>query len=956
MELLRKCLLVVLALCLTEAVLGQHATFNIRGTITDNKGKGIELATVSLNQSLVTSSSAGGKFLLKNVPAGTYTYRVSFVGYETATGTFVVKTGRETLDVSLNELGLQLQNVTVTAKQVQMGSKSVIDQDAIRHIQPKSIGDLLQLVPGNLVENPNLNQLSQAHIREIEDAQSGGKIAYDAANARGTAVVVDGTPLSNDGNLQVFNANRYGSKADDNGSTLGENATGGRGIDLRTVSAGNVESMEVIRGIPSVEYGNLTSGVIIVNTKSGHTPWEVKAQADPNSKLIYASKGFNLHLGGAINFAVDWAQSWGDTRLHYKGYDRITASIGYSNQLGPLSLNVRGAFYTNINNTKRDAQMTQAHAEWKNKNTGGRLALNGRYASNHAFVTSVDYKFSAQIARQYDWKSEWIYNPDGVITNTREEGLQTARFKRVSYGSEYTIESIPLNIYAQLVANKYISLRDQDHTSLKLGVEYVYDGNSGEGLSYDIENPPQANSSHTLRPRSYSDIPGMSTLTAFLSNRSSFTLGTFGAQMEAGIRMTHLFLNSDKSGGNSGNTVVEPRLNANLSLLNHRNNHWLDDLSVTGGFGLSNKLPSLIYLYPDAAYFDNVALSRWTNNEADRLALVQTTIVRNTQNANLKPTRSRKWEVGFQLRKGPVSATVTYFNELHKDEYGFMSQFLYIDYPYFDVPAGATQLTLTTDGQVSYTLEGQSGIATRNTYTQRTSWALPSNTFESSKHGIEYTLSLGEWRALRTSLNISGAWFWIKRKNTQVDYENLTYDTRQPTPFVNMVILPSGYGSISDRVNTNFAFITHIPQLKMIITTGVQVVWRQSSKPIYEDENGNSRYYLKHYDDADYWVVNPLGYYDMQKTWHEWTEADGNDKLLNTYMARRMNYGLESEVVTPWAMLSMRFTKELGKTAEVSIIANNLTNSHKYRRYDNSNAQYQVYPPMYFGGELKLKF
>lgn len=296
MELLRKCLLVVLALCLTEAVLGQHATFNIRGTITDNKGKGIELATVSLNQSLVTSSSAGGKFLLKNVPAGTYTYRVSFVGYETATGTFVVKTGRETLDVSLNELGLQLQNVTVTAKQVQMGSKSVIDQDAIRHIQPKSIGDLLQLVPGNLVENPNLNQLSQAHIREIEDTQSGGKIAYDAANARGTAVVVDGTPLSNDGNLQVFNANRYGSKADDNGSTLGENATGGRGIDLRTVSAGNVESMEVIRGIPSVEYGNLTSGVIIVNTKSGHTPWEVKAQADPNSKLIYASKGFNLHL------------------------------------------------------------------------------------------------------------------------------------------------------------------------------------------------------------------------------------------------------------------------------------------------------------------------------------------------------------------------------------------------------------------------------------------------------------------------------------------------------------------------------------------------------------------------------------------------------------------------------------------------------------------------------------
>ena len=48
-----------------------------------------------------------------------------------------------------------------------------------------------------------------------------------------------------------------------------------------TVSPDNVESMEVIRGIPSVEYGNLTSGVVIVKTKTGSTPWEAKFKADP---------------------------------------------------------------------------------------------------------------------------------------------------------------------------------------------------------------------------------------------------------------------------------------------------------------------------------------------------------------------------------------------------------------------------------------------------------------------------------------------------------------------------------------------------------------------------------------------------------------------------------------------------------------------------------------------------
>ena len=68
------------------------------------------------------------------------------------------------------------------------------------------------------------------------------------------------------------------------------------------------------------------------------------------------------------------------------------------------------------------------------------------------------------------------------------------------------------------------------------------------------------------------------------------------------------------------------------------------------------------------------------------------------------------------------------------------------------------------------------------------------------------------------------------------------------------------------------------------------------------------------------------------------------------------DYDLDGEVQTPWVMLNMRFTKEIGKTAELSFIANNLTNTRKYRRYSSSNSQYQPYPAMYFGGEVKLKF
>jgi hypothetical protein len=59
----------------------QTQTYKVSGTVNDSNGKAVELATVSLNNDLVTSTVAGGRFVLSNVPKGTYTYKVTFVGY-----------------------------------------------------------------------------------------------------------------------------------------------------------------------------------------------------------------------------------------------------------------------------------------------------------------------------------------------------------------------------------------------------------------------------------------------------------------------------------------------------------------------------------------------------------------------------------------------------------------------------------------------------------------------------------------------------------------------------------------------------------------------------------------------------------------------------------------------------------------------------------------------------------
>jgi hypothetical protein len=932
--------IMICGLFFAESIVGQ-IRYVISGSVRDEKNKPIELATVSLNNSLVTRTDHQGNFIFNNVPKGTYTYRVSFIGYETVSGDFEVHTGKERLTVKMKESGLELQNVTVTARQASMGSKSVVGEDAIRHIQPKSVSDLLQLVPGNLTVNPNLNKLSQAYIREIDENDN---------NALGTSIVLDGTPLSNNANLQSLSPTRYGSASGSQTDGMSDQTTAGRGVDLRTVSAGNIESIEVVRGIPSVEYGNLTSGLVTIKTKSGRTPWEMKVQADPFSKLVFVGKGIGFKDGGAANFSFDWAQSWGDTRKHYLGYDRLTATAGYSKQYGPLSLNIKGSFYSNINNRKNDPQYEEMQLTYTNKNIGGRLSINGSYMSRNTFITKVDYNVSAQVSKTEDKHHNLVSNPDGIITDVREQGIHEAVFKNASYFSDYKIDGLPVNFYAQLVAGKYVQIGNKSYTDIKLGAEYTYDANKGDGLTFDMSNPPQSQGTRTLRPRAYKDIPSLNTVSMFLSDRLSVHSGTMGGQIESGVRISNLFLDQDKSGGLSNMFVMEPRVNASLNILNKNNNALFDNLSLTGGFGISNMMPTLLYLYPDYVYYDNVSLSKYGDNEKDRLALLTTDVIKNTQNSNLRVANSRKWEIGLTFRLGGVKGFFTYFNEHHSHEFGFDSQLYWSSYDKYDVPATATDPKYNAaTGDVTYLYQGNVITAAKKQTTDMYTWTMPSNNTRTYKHGVEYELDLGTFKPLRTSLDISGAWFHITRvsENPTLNYINKTYDY--------VAVMPEGEGTVKDRINTSFRFITHIPAVKMIFTTTAQVVWYESSMSTYEDEDGHDRYHTYTYQGTDYLAVDPIGYYSRDGVYQTWKTNDENDATKNIMVGRYQLYAFEKDVIKPWVLLNFRFTKEIGKTAELSFIANNFANISKWHTNKYSKAKSQIYPDMYFGAELKIK-
>ena len=113
----------------------------------------------------------------------------------------------------------------------------------------------------------------------------------------------------------------------------------------RTVSASNIESVEVITGIPSVEYGDLSNGVVKVNTRKGKSPFIVEGKVNQHTRMIAVNRGFDLGANlGVLNTSLEHARSFSDAASPHTAYQRNILSLHYMNTFFrnemPLTLNV----------------------------------------------------------------------------------------------------------------------------------------------------------------------------------------------------------------------------------------------------------------------------------------------------------------------------------------------------------------------------------------------------------------------------------------------------------------------------------------------------------------------------------------------------------------------------------------------------------------------------------------
>ena len=363
-------------------VVGAATTVKAQGVLLNgiikskSDGRPIEYATVTLKEcELWAITDNKGRFAIKNVPMGNVTLTVRCLGFATFTTKVNVRAGMPRVDIGLNDDNLKLNEVEVVAKRKGDATTTsyTIDRLALDNRQALNLGDIMSLLPGGKTWNSSLLRDTRIALRS-----SSGEMGNASF---GTAIEVDGVRL-------------------DNNATPGETL----GAGTRTLSTANIESVEVVTGVPSVEYGDLSNGIVKVNTRSGKSPFIVEAKLNQNTRQLALSKGVDLGgKMGLFNFSMEHARTFGDITSPFTAYQRNVLSAQYMNvlmrQSMPLTLKLGLTGNVGGYNSKADpdGELDSYKKERDNRFTAN---LSAEWLLNRKCLTSVVLKSSLSYADQ----------------------------------------------------------------------------------------------------------------------------------------------------------------------------------------------------------------------------------------------------------------------------------------------------------------------------------------------------------------------------------------------------------------------------------------------------------------------------------------------------------------------------------------------------------------------------
>ena len=901
---------------LCSALFAQTDKATVEGVVRDSDGKPLSFATMFIAElGTGVSTDLEGKFRFTGTKGTEYTLNVSYLNH--VDKEVKVKAGSpEPLVIVLEEQSYELAEVVVMADyKKNQGSTAVINQQALEHIQPTSVADVLSLIPGGLFRESSATGFNRISLR-----QSGS----DDNTSLGMAVVMDGIPQDNDG----FRASIPGLSTDEYSDRLGMN----RGIDLKTLSTDHIRKIEIVKGISSAKLGNLSSGVIQTTSKIGITPAQLRMKVDPLTKLIYLGKGFRISPKmGYLHTGIDYTSVYDDRRDPMSKYSRLTGQVTYNNSVDvgdkTLFLFFKLSEVYTLNQAKED-ELTQDYNEsFRNKysRTGASFKAQmydlGKIVDNVEFIASADYTYDLIDRNRLVQTGTPLPSPLAT-----EEGESEGIYLPSTYYSPFQIENKPLSLLTQLNAESLFETRSFRHKVI-YGLSWKRTKNYGEGVMVDMTRPPYPGNNEYVRPVPNRSIPALSVGAAYAEEQLKHSNRWFDFELNAGVRFTQMF-NLDMKYTELRKLQVEPRINAALSFnIDLAGGKSLRNM-FRFGFGQENKLPTLDYIYPDRVYKDMIVLNAYTKQDDPFNHLITYTKIYDVTNNSLRPNRNTKYEAGWDVEYEGYSLSLTFFKE-HSDR-GFESVAEYS-------PVRYTRYVDPIDGQPIVGRRPEKEDYVADPYATFVDMDIVRNSMKVEKKGLEYLLRFPKIIPLSTTVEINGAYYDTRYSSgAPLQYHPAFRDDDRPQPYVGIY---RRQDITRQRIfNTNLWFNTNIPRYKMIFTTFFQFIWLNEEMRINGDEY-------------------PSAYFDTDGRMHTVDDRilqsikDGHT-VWRHYHIYKEDF---SETLPVSLTVNFKVTKEFSRMIRASFFVNNILDINPlYKNRYNQNVR--VWQKSFFGAEMTFSF
>ncbi|MDR0419570.1 MAG: TonB-dependent receptor [Prevotellaceae bacterium] len=964
---------------------GQHS---ISGKVFNAKDKTpIAYVFISIKEDgLWTTTNKDGAFSIKKVSGEKVHVAVSYLGYVKQEVEVDVTEDIYNLDFYLQEDNLVIEDVVITAKRKQddISTSYVVDRVGLDHMQMIGVADVQGLLPGGQT-NSNLH-LATSSSQTI--ALRGAVTGESGNPGFGTAIEVDGVRLSNNSSI--------------NDETL-------KGVDIRSIASNNVESIELITGIAPVEYGDMTNGVVKINTKKGKSPFIIEMITKPNTKQISATKGFALgQKAGVLNASVERSKSIANLASPYTDYTRNNLSLVYENTFNkqnnrPITMVVGVTGNIGGYDSKADPDK-YVNTYTKKKNNTLRAHAKLSWSINRTWITNLETSASVNYSnKQSETSTDKSSSTSVVSVHGKEEGYFIATPYDINPDAPIVIlpagywyvhtftDDKPIDIRANVKAS-WIHKFGTANSRLMLGGDFSRSGNLGRGVYYgDMRYAP------TWREYRFDELPFMNNVSPYAEERLTIPIGKTNLQLMAGIRSDITFVKKSEYG------IVHsfsPRFNAKYAIIENPKK-VLERLNFRAGWGRSVKLPSFGMLYPEPSYSDRLAFAPGTLADGTIFYAYHIMPYSVAYNKDIAWQYNQQTEFGVEAKIKGIYLSLSIFDSKTVNTYTSTKNYQPFSYTFTDQTA--LDGSLISSGNRTYNVDQTTGIVTVSDKTGQ----LPDeilvykvkNTFKSTsmftnglpplrRRGVEWVVDFGRIRALQTSIRFDGNYYCYKGVEESISALSPNVNMADGTPYKYVGYYLGGSSSSNGKehkeLTSNLTFTTHIPKVRLIFSLKIEGTLYSYQRNLSESGSGERSFVLDDKGDyvpsttstdiyaGDQFVgLYPLFYtsFDDMYTKIPFAEkflwAKDNDPTLYRELAKMVvksnsDFYFNASKLSKYFSANFSVTKEIGSHLSITFNATNFTNNMGLVASSQTGTESSLYnssyiPKFYYGLSVRIK-